>query len=116
MSDLSCYTVALWYYRHGAVDYDLYETEEDAARLAVHLEDYGEASVVGAQFPDGRTVRLGKWPAYQEAVRQEREREACERAEQAARPPIEYRQARDPFGGQPVAIEEGEPAWLGVPK
>ena len=104
--------VALWYWRHGSIDYDLCDNEEDAASMAVHMGDYGEASVEGVQFPDGRVVKIAKWPAFAEAVRQQRQREAEQRA--AAAVPRPQRTITAPFGGRKIEIDADEPDWLGV--
>ncbi|MDQ2875076.1 MAG: hypothetical protein M3Y33_09905 [Actinomycetota bacterium] len=65
------------------------------------------------QFPDGRSLALGSWPAY--AAELQRRAERRKRAAALPKPPEPaMRKARDPFDGRPVQIEVSEPSWLGV--
>lgn len=82
------YTVALWYYRYSSPDYDLFETETEAADFGTFLEDRGEGSVTGAQFADGRVVKCGKWDAYREAQRRRRDEYERASAERESAPPV----------------------------
>lgn len=117
--------VALWYDGHGR-HVDTYGSEEDAAGYALYKLDDGEGDwrrLLGAQFPDGRTVDLvdyperGVWPAFDE-VQDEAERRRAERLAQDAMPkppPPPMRGVRDPFGVKTVMVEMDAPDWLGKP-
>lgn len=107
--------VALWYLRYGQPDYDLCDTEEEAARYGAYMAEDGGGSVLGAQFPDGRVIARDDWAAYALAVRQQEEEWRQQAAERRAAPPPVMRDARDPFEGKPLQIEVSEPAWLGAP-
>jgi hypothetical protein len=111
---VSEYTVALWYMRYGSPDYDLCETEQEAAAMAVYMVDDGRASVSGVQFADGRLVPIRDWQAYHDEARRRHAAEKAERDECASRPPAPSREALDPFERRRVKIEASEPAWLGL--
>lgn len=102
-------TCALWYYRYGP-DYDLQDSEAEAARWAVVLEDGDEpALILGVQFADGRTIPADQWEALAEARTQARQ-------EEANRPlptPIPTHTMRDPFRGEEVEVEDDSPSWVG---
>jgi hypothetical protein len=106
---------ALWFYRNGHPDYDLCETEDEAALLAVVMADDAMACPVGVQFASGRTVPLAEWAAFTQA----RERFYADQIEQRARllerraEPV--RTVRSPFGDEPVEVPADDPPWLGRP-
>jgi hypothetical protein len=110
MSDGPNYTFAVWYINdHGQIDYDLAETEEEAARFAAWAD--GDGTALGLQRADGSTVPIAKWPAFSDAKRRERERWQEQRNNP---PPIPTRRAHDPFMGREIDIETAEPNWLGL--
>jgi hypothetical protein len=104
---------ALWYDSCiGGVDYDLEDSETDAADYAVALENSDTpADILGIQFPDGRTVAANQWAALVEA----RERATQRWRERMANPPAPTptRTVHDPFRGEQVEVETGEPDWIG---
>lgn len=105
---------ALWYWRHNVIEYEVYDSEAEAASAAVGMEDYGNGVPIGVQFPDGRTIRQDDWVAYRDAVAKARADEEARSARQKDAPPIPTRQVKDPFEGRPVTVEADEPEWLGV--
>jgi hypothetical protein len=105
--------VALWYWRHGAITYDIYDSERAAADAAVYLEDYEGGIPIGIQFPDGRSMRIGDWLAYKHAIQRRSAREEADRAKGAMTPPRPTRTVLDPFIGHSVVVDDDEPAWLG---
>lgn len=111
MADEQC---ALWFWRHYSLDFDLYDTEEEAARAAVAMEDNGDANVQGVQFRDGRCLDRDNWPAYEQAesrIRQEEKEWAARYAAEPARP---TREIRDPFKRREVlTVDEDTPGWVG---
>jgi hypothetical protein len=107
------HTCALWFSRYYNIDYQLFATEEEAARFSVHMHEDAQGVTLGVQFADGRTVKVEDW-AFRDEVEQRMWREGTERAaRQAALPPRPFRKAHDPFAGEPIEIELSEPAWLG---
>jgi hypothetical protein len=103
---------ALWYTRHHAPGFELCDSEEDAARRGIWMEEHGEAVVLGVQFTDGHAVARGDWAAWQDAQRRlTQEYEA--RLEAQVREPRETREIRDPFVGQSLVTNAFTPAWLG---
>lgn len=105
------YTCAVWYMRYFNAYYELCDTEEEAARYAVFLRDDGGGSVMGVQFADGRTIPRSEWALMDEVEEQMHAEEAAQAAQQPPARPV--RTVRDPFQGEPVAVEVDEPAWLG---
>lgn len=105
--------MALWYLRYGNADYDLHDSEREAADSAVYMEDDCQGIALGIQFPDGRTIARDSWPEFAAAGGRRNEAYEQSRARQAAAEPRPVRKASDPFSGQPVEIEADEPAWLG---
>jgi hypothetical protein len=104
------YRFAVWYYQDGALCYELYETEEEAAAGAVYISD--DASLIGLQKDDGTTVAEASWSAYIKA----REKRWEEWNNRKRLPAVPMRQARNPFHPSEIAIvEASEPAWLGLP-
>ena len=106
-------SVALWYFRYGAPDYDLFDDEDAAADAAVSGEDYGQFSVSGVQFADGRLVRKEDWDAYKQAEQQRDADYQRRRAEAEVAPPVPQREIRDPFSGKTLETDADEPSWLG---
>lgn len=104
--------VALWYWRYHSIDYSLWDGEEEAAGVAAAMEEDGGGVPAGIQFPDGRTIAVGEWPALAEA--RTRREQAWE--EQMAKPekPRPKRKITAPFGGGQTEIDAREPEWLGV--
>lgn len=104
---------ALWYVRYHQPDYMLCDDEEDAAGIGAAMMDDGGASVLGVQFPDGRTIALENWAAYAEAERRRDEAFARARATNE-KPPM--RKIQDPFTKRDLEVEVSEPGWLGLPQ
>jgi hypothetical protein len=93
------------------MEYDIWDSEEEAAGVAAAMEDDGGASPAGVQFPDGRTVPAEQWAALADA------RAARERAFEdwlASPEPRPKRKITAPFGGGQIEIGTDEPTWLGV--
>jgi hypothetical protein len=108
---------ALWMWYYGSLDVTLYDDEAEAADAAVSIEDRGEGSCAGVQFPDGSFIDRDFWNAWDEA--QDRRREA-EKAEvewcakmRAGLPPP--RRIKAPFGDRVIAIPADYPSWVGTP-
>lgn len=105
------YTYAVWYIDdRGQIDYELAETEEEAAKHAAWAD--GDGTVLGLQRADGSIVPAAEWRAFAEAKRRMREREQ-ERRDNPP-PPVPTRRAKDPFMGRSIDIETAEPDWLGA--
>lgn len=106
---------ALWYMRYFQVYYDLCESEEEAATNAVAMQDAGSGSVLGVQFPDGRTVKREDWTAFDDAQTSWDQHwdEVTERTRNA--PKVPTRAIRDPFEGKDLTTPIDAPAWLGAP-
>jgi len=103
--------VALWYSRYRAIDYSIWEDEEEAAGIAAAMEADGEGVPVGVQFQDGRTIPAAEWEAL-EAARERRERWE----ERPAEKPRPKRKIQAPFGRGVIEIDASEPSWLGTPR
>lgn len=105
--------VALWYWRHYQIDYDLFDSEEEAASVGVYMQDDGGCSVAGAQFADGRIIAVGQWPAWASAWERllQAERQMQERRISAL--PRPARKVKAPFSGQVIEVDASEPAWIG---
>lgn len=108
--------VALWYWRYHTPDFDLFDSEDEAAAVGFYMQEDGQASVAGVQFRDGRTIARDQWPAW--AAAEERilraEREARERAKSG--PPRPLRKIRAPFSdGRVIEIDADEPPWIDEP-
>jgi hypothetical protein len=101
--------VALWYWRYNRMDYGIWDSEEEAAGIAVAMADDGGGSTAGVQFPDGRLIPCDEWAAYAEAERA-REQAWHEAVQEEPRP---QREITAPFGGGKIKIGADEPAWLG---
>ena len=97
------------------VDFDLCDTEAEAADMAAFYES-GSADhvydVLGVQFNDGRLIPTKQWEALADALTVLREKEGERRRNPS--PPIPYRDGRDPFTNHPVKIEEAAPSWIGA--
>jgi hypothetical protein len=106
--------VALWYLRFHQPDYELYESEAKAADFAAWQDYQGECTILGVQFPDGRTLARKDWPEFGRAVQRQREKRQAETALDKMEPPPAMREARDPFEDRPLQIEVSEPSWLGA--
>lgn len=114
-------TVALWTICRHSPDYELFDTEAEAAAAAVAMDVYldGSAGVsMGVQYEDGRVLPREDWPAY----REEEARRAAEDAARAAaaaaqprKPAPPQRTIKDPFCGFDMDIDASEPGWLGRP-
>ena len=104
------YAFAAWYIDdHGQIDYELAETEDEAANYAAWAD--GDGTALGLQRADGTTVPIDEWPEFAEAKRRQREYEKQLRDNPPA--PAPTRRARDPFRGVELEIETAEPEWLG---
>lgn len=108
--------VALWFWRYYTPDFDLFDSEEEAAVAGVYMEDSGNASVAGIQFPDGRTIARNEWPAWSTATDQMLQAEREANAKRATEPPRPTRKVRAPFSdGRVIEIDASEPPWVGKP-
>ena len=101
---------AVWYEtEYGRVEYEVFVSEQEAARHAVWFD--GRGRTLGVQFPDGTAVKARDWVKYrQEVWAQEKTRKEAARN---PAPPTPTRRAVDPFHGETCQIELTEPAWLG---
>lgn len=106
--------IAIWFRTwDNHIDFDLDDTEQEAADWAVAKEDSDyPATILGVQFKDGRTIKASEWPALAEARRRARQREQ-ERRDNPP-PPTPERTVRDPFTGSQVQVEAVSPDWLGT--
>jgi hypothetical protein len=99
---------ALWFVTWGSAQVEVFDSEEDAAHRAAHLADSGNSSILGAQFPDGRTIRAEDWHAFDEAF------DALMAAPASTEPPRPTREIGDPFlKGRTVAVDVDMPGWVG---
>lgn len=106
---------ALWYWRYHVIHYELCDDEREAAESAVHMEDYGEASVAGVQFPDGRLIRCNDWDEYRAAEARRYDEWSALAAKRATAPKPAMRTIVAPFSdGQQVRVLASAPPWLGV--
>lgn len=99
---------ALWYYRYHSVYVDLHDSEEDAAQAAVWMEEEGQGSVQGVQFPDGRYIDREDWNAYKTY---ERSLHNSYRSDPG--PPPAMREVRLPWANESVSILADLPEWVG---
>lgn len=104
------YTCAVWYLDdYGQIDYELAETEDEAAKFAAWAD--GDGTALGLQRVDGTTLPAADWRAFADAKR--RQREAEQERRDNPPPPIPTRRSADPFKGYALDIETTEPEWLG---
>ena len=104
--------VALWYLRYGRMDYEVYDSEAEAADVAVSMIEANTAAPCGVQFPDGRAIEREEWPAFGEA---EKRYERYQSAWLARKPePKPVRKITAPFGGGQIEVDADEPSWLGL--
>jgi hypothetical protein len=104
------YHYAAWYIDdRGQIDYELAETEEEAAKLAAWAD--GDGAALGLQCADGTLVPAAQWRGFAEAKRHLLELDQQRRDDPP--PSIPTRQAKDPFTGRAIHIETAEPDWLG---
>ena len=102
---------AVWYWRHGCINYELCESEQAAAAWAYNLDDTEEGSVAGVQFADGRLIKRDDWQALRFY---EAEQERARRVRPAVRVnPRASRMVLDPFTRERVVVDHDAPAWLG---
>ena len=113
MADRSKSECALWYVRYHSPDYELCESEEAAARLGAGMMENGDCSVLGVQFPDGRTIDVDNWPAWDEAQRWMDAGYARMEEERARQPKPVMRKVCDPFNGWALEVKATEPEWVG---
>ncbi len=109
---------ALWMWYYGSLDVTLYDDEAEAADDAVWIEDRGEGSCAGVQFPDGVYVDRDDWQAWDEAQDRRREDEKAEvemyAKMRAELPP--HRRIKAPFGDRTTTdIPADYPSWVGTP-
>ena len=107
--------VALWWVRYSEPDYEICGTEREAAERAWGIQDSGEASVLGIQYPDGRLTEADDWLLLEQVTAEFNADITRAAAEAATRPPKPKRLVRDPFGNRPFYTDPGEPEWLGGP-
>lgn len=103
---------ALWYWHQGQMDYELWDSEEEAAKQAVFMVEYETGTPVGLQYSDGRTVLVEDWQALKAAQAKYDE----EWQKRWSKPESEKRPTRvilNPFNGGPIRIDAEEPQWLG---
>lgn len=105
---------AVWYLRWGHPDhpdYDLADTEREAADLAAGIEASDDGGTIeGVQFADGRTIKAADWTELHAA----RERRRAAESQWMSRPPVPTRSGRDPFSGKAIEVETDSPAWVGA--
>lgn len=101
------FTCALWYWRRFAIEYELFETEREAADYALYLIDYAEGVPQGVQFSDGRLIQFDRWDAYGDALEEQRRR-----VKEKNR--LKMKTIKCPFTRSPVNVEFNEPEWLGI--
>jgi hypothetical protein len=104
---------ALWMWYYGSLDVTLYDDEAEAADAAVRIEDRGEGSCAGIQFPDGVYVDRDDWQAWDEAWDRRREAEEAEAEMYAEMPP--ERRVKVPFADRTTTIPADYPLWVGTP-
>lgn len=105
---------AVWYFRYYQIYYEVCDSEREAANYAVGLVEWENGSPQCVQFPDGRVLSMGDWPAYAEAERRMLEAEKERAARLASAPPRPTRKVKAPFGdGRQVEVDADDPAWLG---
>lgn len=104
---------AVWYEQGNGVDYNIDDSESEAADCAVILEN-GDwpADILGVQFSDGRAIPARDWAALTEARERARQREA---SGSRWTPPPPTRTVGNPFSGEPVEVDADAPEWLGRP-
>lgn len=109
---------ALWYDRHMATYYIRCDTEQQAASMAYEMEDSGDASIAGVQFPDGRTIARDDWTAYQQYVDRKVAEDAAAREVRRSTPqPEPIRRVKCPFGDGIVSVWDADDAeWVGAPE
>jgi hypothetical protein len=107
---------ALWYWSHGSIQYQLYNTEQEAARGAVYMADDGDHGFpAGIQRQDGTWTALDDWEAY-ETERDRINDEVWRRIrEEDKKPKPPTRKIRPPFNDREITIYATEPDWLGRP-
>jgi hypothetical protein len=104
---------AVWYMRYGASSYELCDDEREAVRFAHALEEAEDGVTSGVQFADGRLIERDVWQALADyAEKRYREWRDAVSSEHVASP-APTRQAQDPFDGQSVSVDAGDPDWLG---
>jgi len=100
--------VAVWYLRYQRAGYELFDSEAEAAGVAAAWLEDGSATVLGAQYADGRAVPAAQWDALSAAQRRND-------SPIVIAPRTVLRQVRDPFLWRSVDIlDDDVPAWLGV--
>lgn len=110
-------TVALWTMRYFSPEYELFETEDEAARMAVAWSERGECSVAGVQYDDGRYVDRADWAAFYQAGRDSERQYQEDKARWDALQKPPKRTISTPFEPRghrlTLEVDADEPAWLG---
>lgn len=107
------HTCAVWYWRYFNMYYELFQSEREAARFAVDLENDGEGDVSGVQFSDGRAVARNEWELFLQIDKEEDIRIMREIQQRLKAPSPPKRAIRDPFNNREIKIKITEPEWLG---
>jgi hypothetical protein len=110
---------ALWWFSFGATHFSLHDDEDDAAEMAVAVENGDECGhVYGVQFSDGRLVRATGW----EALHRERvssDARSARVVQELRANPLAKCILRDPFNGGEFTVTSTSPnwppAWVGAP-
>jgi hypothetical protein len=101
---------AVWYEVWGSPDFDLEDSETEAANLAVTIEESDRAGVIeGVQLKDGRLIPAAEWLALSEA----RDRRKARWRERQNQPPRPTRTTKDPFSGKSLNVDLEDPDWVG---
>jgi predicted outer membrane lipoprotein len=113
MNDDGPPTCAVWYEGMDGVDYDLFETVDEAAHDSAIMEHADRVyRILGLQLASGHTIPAAHWHELHVARVDYSLREA-ERRENPPAPTPTWA-ALDPFLGKTVQVELDEPEWLGT--
>lgn len=111
------FSYAVWYEDDHCNHYfDIFQSEEKAARFACEIEAHTGGSVHGVQRSDGALQQSSSWPRYLQLAREESERWKNQWQESRNNPPELIVRNNPFFPGVKIHIEKDEnvPDWLGV--
>lgn len=103
---------ALWYGRYRREYYLIFNTEQKAAEMAVHLLESGEGNPHCVQFADGDVLLVENWPLFDEVREAQAEESDAARAAERMQP---TRVVLAPLTDEPVTVPADAPRWLGRP-
>lgn len=106
--------IALWTMVYNVIHVEMWDTEKQAAEVAVDMWLEGSGVVLGVQFADGRTVALSDWFLFKEELdRTEKALQESLRAHLAS-PKPEVRSVKCPFVTNRSAMTTDDiPDWVG---